>query len=260
MLFLIYLRLDFDDVGDYHKPVQLIAHHFWIPTLRILEIECLELESQWVDQSPLQRHQASPIIDLRIHALTNIDQSVGILPSLLNSVKSLKRFTLDAELDAVISHMVQDWLSLDAILCALRLHANTLEEIVIAVSDGSSLRRTTPTCSIMHFSSHRKLAIPISCLEYCKGSNCDIALPSKLEELQLQQQECFEGSLDWYSCYEGLKNLAKRKRDGFPEQKLIVWWTQMSIAWFELSKRRPVPPIGTLTLAFEELILEPWNL
>ncbi|KAJ5089356.1 hypothetical protein N7532_008040 [Penicillium argentinense] len=259
MLFLKYLRLNFGDMADYPQPVQLILHHFWIPTLRILQIEYLELESQWVDLDPLQRHQTSPIIDLRIHALTDVDQSIGILTSLLNSVKSLKRFTLDAELDAVISHMVHDWLSLDAILCALRFHADTLEDIFIAASDGSSIRRTTPTWSIMLFSSLRKLAIPISCLEYCKGSNCDFALPPKLEELQLQQQECYEEISVWYSCYEGLKALAKRKRDGFPELRLIVWWTQMSIAWFESSKRLPIPPIGTLIRTFEEVdVLFSW--
>lgn len=259
MLFLKYLRLDFGDMADYPHPVQQIVQCLWVPTLRILQIEWLELENQWVDLVPLRRHQTSPIIDLRIHALTNVDQTFGILTNLLNSVKSLKRFTFDAELDAVLSHIVQDWLSLDEILCALRFHANTLEDIVIAASDGGSIRRTTPTCSIMHFSSLRKLAIPISCLEYCKGSNYDLALPPKLEELQLQQQECYEGISVWYSCYEGLKALAKRKRDGFPELKLIVWWTQMSIAWFQSSKRLPIPPIGTLIHTFEEVdVLFSW--
>ncbi|CAI7569273.1 unnamed protein product [Penicillium pancosmium] len=259
MLFLKHLRLDLDDRVDCYNPVQLIAHHFWIPTLRILEIEGLELDGQWLDQSPLQRDQKSPIIDLRIYALTYTDQSVGILPSLLSCVKSLKRFTLDADLDAAIAHMVQDWLSLDAILYALRLHTNTLKEILIAASDGGTLRRTVPTCSIMNFSSLKKLAIPISCLEYCKGSNCDLALPPKLEELQLQQQECYEESSDWYFCYEALKALAERKRDCFPELKFVVWWTQMSIAWLESSRRPPLPPIGNLICIFEDVdVLFSW--
>jgi hypothetical protein len=149
--------------------------------------------------------------------------------------------------------MVQDWLSLDAILYALRLHANTLEEIVIAASDGGTLRRTVPMCSIMNFSSLKKLGIPISCLEYCIGSNCDLALPPKLEELQLQQQEFYEESSDWYSCYEALKALAERKRDCFPELKLIVWWTQISIA------SGPLPPIGNLICIFEDVdVLFSW--
>lgn len=194
MLFLKYLRLDFGAVAYYPQEVKLVLHPFWIPTLRILQIEWLELESQWEDLVLLQRHHMSPIIDLRIHASTDVDQSIGILTSLLNSVKSLKRFTLDAELDAAVSHVVQKWLSLDSILCALRFHADTLKDIVIAASDGGSICRTTQTCSYILFSSLRRLAIPISCLEYCKGSNCDLALPPKLEELQRNSKNAMKNS------------------------------------------------------------------
>ncbi|KAA8644633.1 uncharacterized protein ATNIH1004_008839 [Aspergillus tanneri] len=204
MLDLEYLRLDFDDIAGDPQPIQLILYPFRVPTLRVLQIESLELDTQWLDLSPLQRHQRSPIIDLHIHVFTHVDQPVGILTTLLNSVKSLKRFTIDAELDAVISHMVHDWLSLDEILRTLRSHADTLEDIRIAASDGGFIRRTTPT--------HK----------YCEGSHCDIVLPPKLEELQLQQQECYDNILVLYSCYEGLKTLAERKRDGFPNLKLLV--------------------------------------
>jgi hypothetical protein len=174
-------------------------------------------------------------------------------------VKPLKRFTLNAELDAAVSIVVHDCLSLGVILCALRLHADTLEGIIIAASDGGSIRRTTPACSIILFSSLRKLAIPISCLEYREGSKCDLVLPPKLEELQLQQQECYEEISAWYCCYQGLKALAKGKRNGFPELKLIVWLDQMSIAWSEWSERTPIPPIGTLIRTFEEVdVLFSW--
>ncbi|KAF9891695.1 hypothetical protein FE257_003707 [Aspergillus nanangensis] len=237
MLDLEYLRLDFDDMAGGPQPIQLILNPFRVPTLRVLQIESLELDTQWLDLSPLQRHQRSPITDLHIHVFTHVDQPVGILTTLLNSVKSLKRFTIDAELDAVIAHMVHDWLSLDEILRALRSHADTLEDIRIAASDGGFIRRITPTHSIMLFSSLRKLALPISCLEYCEGSHCDIVLPPKLEELQLQQQECYDNIPVLYSCYEGLKALAERKRDSFPNLKLLVWWTQMSDAWFQLCRR-----------------------
>ncbi|OQE15852.1 hypothetical protein PENFLA_c030G10887 [Penicillium flavigenum] len=135
MLDLKYLRLDFDDLPGYPQPAHLILNPFRIQTLRVLQIENLELDTQWVDLSPLQRHQMSPITDLHIHVFTHVDQPAGILTCLLNSVKSLKRFTLDGELDAVIAHMVQDWLSLDEILGALRFHTDTLEDMFIAASD-----------------------------------------------------------------------------------------------------------------------------
>lgn len=259
MVDLKYLRLDCNEMSAYPQPVQFMLHHFWIPSLRILQLEWfeLDLDSGWVDRIPSHRRHTSPIVDLRIHAFAHVDQPVGILTSLLSSINSLKRFTLDAELDAVLSHVVHDWLSLDDILCALRFHADTLEDISIAASDGEFIRRTTPTCSIMRFSSLKKLAIPMSCLEYCKSSACQFALPSTLEELQLQQQECYGDISIWYSCYEGLKALAARKRDGFPNLKLVVWWTQMSIAWFESSERRPIPPIDTLTRTFEEVHVSP---
>lgn len=67
--------------------------------------------------------------------------------------------------------------SLDAILSALQLHADTLKDMFIAASDGGSIRQTTLTYSIMLFSSLSKLAIQITYLDYCKGSNYDLVIP-----------------------------------------------------------------------------------
>jgi hypothetical protein len=129
----------------------------------------------------------------------------------------------------------------------------------IAASDGGSIRRTTPTYSFMLFSSLRKLAIPISCFEYCKAQLVILHYHQSSKSYSCNSKNAMKIFLAWYFCYEGLKALAKGKRDGFPELKLIIWWTQMSIAWFGRSERSPIPPIGTLIRTFEEVdVLFSW--
>ena len=234
-LFLRYLRLDLGEdriYPDSEQPVEIIAQNSWTPTLSTLQIEWLTLEGNWSHYFPSKTYRTSSILDLRIHLFFQEDRSVNILPDILSSIKSLKKFTLDSEDQGFISHAMRDGLSLDELCLALFPHADTLEDMVIAASDGCFLCRTFPRCVLMDFSALRRLGIPENFLEYRGGSRAELLLPPKLEELQLQHQLFFNRSEDWSPHYERLSVIAEMKRKSLLALKLVVWWTQMSeVLW-----------------------------
>lgn len=252
-LLLKYVRLDFgDDVTEVGQQ-QLISRNFWTPALRTLQIEWMDLVRQEGCLFPVETYRTSPIFDLRLHVASFEDYSAEILSDILLSIKSLKRFTLDTEIDAVISHVINNWLSLDDILLALLPHADTLEYVSIAASDGSFLCRTLPSCSLMNFSSLKRLGMPESYLEYCRGSSAELVLPPAPEELQLQYQVCFNQGQEWRPHHENLNTLAGMKRTRLGALKLVVWWVQMSEAWYGSWKPRFTPQIEALVCKSREV-------
>lgn len=256
-LFLKYLRLDLDEDRIYldpEQPVELIAQNFWTPTLTTLQIEWLTLEGHWSHHFPSKTYRTSSILDLRIHMYFHNHQSVNILPDILSSIKSLKKFTLDSEVQGFTPHAIRDGLSLDELCSALFPHADTLEDMVIAASDDSFLCRTFPRCVLMDFSALRRLGIPENFLEYRSGSTAELLLPPKLEELQLQHQVRFNQSEDWSPHYERLSVIAAMKRKSLLALKLVVWWTQMSeVLWGFSLIQRFAPQFEPLVCTFQEV-------
>lgn len=242
-----YLRLVIPNDAFDPEPkqvVEIMARHLWMPTLRTLQVDFFTWEDQSSHIFPLERNRTSPIIDLRLHVEFGQYHTYSILPRLLLSIKSLKRFIIQFSswIDVIVDEMHED-LSLDVITSALIPHAYTLEDIAIASEmEFLDIHRTLPEYYLTNFTALKRLAIPESFLHYCRESKTQLALPSELEELQLQHSEMYHMRFrDMDRHYERLHALARMKESSLPALKLVVWWIQVSFQEFEDLEPWPDP-------------------
>ena len=187
--------------------------YFQMPNLRKLQIEHISFEDQMHYRSfPVQRNP-SPIEDLRF--IDCSPQTTGILTRMLLSVKCLKRLALELNIPWPIVKSFgsngnpSDWARPGGqdYGMAIRHHEKSLEELVIAFSDGASffirpspaarlyaprIPRTAlvpPIGSFDTFKNLERLAIPIQLLPRRKSDHAlydHMLLPKSLEVLQLQ--------------------------------------------------------------------------
>lgn len=256
LLFLFPDDIFYDEGED---PMDIVARHFWMPTLRILQIERIALEGQWGHLFPLERYQTSPIIDLRLLIEFYSYQTHGILPQIILSVKSLRQFTVEFRSSTDIEDDdLHEELSLDVITSALLPHALMLEQMSIVMDWCLDVSRALPKHGLMCFTTIRRLAIPETFLHYCEGSRTQLELPQQLEELQLQH---VSGG-HWYSDadYQRLPVLARMKQTSLRALKLVVWWHQVSRVGFRDSTPCFMPPeIDTLFDTFQQVeVLFSW--
>lgn len=252
----------FYDEGE--DPMDIVARHFWMPTLRTLQIECLALEGQWDHLFPLKRYQTSPIIDLRLLIDFYSYQTYGILPQIILSVKSLRRFTVEFRSGIDIrDDILHEQLSLDVITSALLPHALVLEQMSIVMASDLDVSHAFPKHGFMCFTTIRRLAIPENFIHYCEGSRTQLDLPPQLEELQLQHVSSGYSYTD--ADFERLPVLAVMKQTSLRALKLIVWWHQVSRVGF--SDRDPklcyrpleMETIETLVYTFQQVgVLFSW--
>jgi hypothetical protein len=176
-LFLVYLQIDFRDDCIYigpENPIELISRHFGAPAPCTLNIEWLALEGQCSHFFPPDAYRTSHILDLHFHVLFHQDHFVTYCLISYSQLKLSNGFTFDSQVNGVISHVTNDWLSLDDLASVLLPHANTLEDMIIAGSDGSSLCQTVLRCSLMYFAALKRLGIPETFLEYRHGSTTEL--------------------------------------------------------------------------------------
>lgn len=243
-------------------PLLKLGQYFRMPKLRKLQVEHISFEPQLhVDPFPVQQ-RSSPIEDLRLFDCS--PQTVGILAKMLISIKCLKRLSLEMNIPwPVAEAFVDNGRHADYnrpggqdYELAINHHAQSLEDLTIAFSDGSStfirpfravhpfnrmhegdfsvysqpLR--PPFCNLDKFANLRRLAIPEPLLveNGVMFPSFQKLLPKLLEELQLQYPVGTKGQATGHWGEEvriiRLRALAKDKEACLPKLKLVICWYQ----------------------------------
>lgn len=203
--------------------VEIMARHFWMPTLRRLEVNSPDLDGdgrsnpfitqaqkttdpkqpiqgvitndkQLVDCRPSDDDRNSSITTLR---LTNCgDMHLGALPDMLQSMKGLECFTFTVECAWESEHMRTPGISPRAMARSLEPHIDTLVELIIAGDNAAWFLNTSLFGTLAQYRHLKRLAIPEPFLVPDYVSTLHQCLPSQLEDLQLQYPMGFEQSLD----------------------------------------------------------------
>lgn len=258
-----YNRSTFWQLSYYNAQKLKLEQYFRMPNLRKLQVEHISFEPDMHHDSFADSQQLSPIEDLRF--IDCSPQTVGVLAKILLSVKCLKRLSLELNLPGPIVEDFDcncdraDWQRPGGhdYGLAINPHAQSLEELTIAFSDGASffirplnaahpqasvsrtgpVIATSPLVAPIHnldkFTNLRRLAIPESFLVrnfYDTHFFSDL-LPKSLEEMQLQIPVWPRNQpLDLFRD-EGLRTarmcvLARDKDACVPRLKMIICWYQ----------------------------------
>ncbi|MCJ1456539.1 hypothetical protein MMC28_006900 [Mycoblastus sanguinarius] len=174
-----------------------LAQYFWIstlPQLRKIQIEHISFISELhADRFSDRPARSSLIQDLRL--IDCSPQKLGILPTILLSIKALKRFVLEMNCPWEVTQRSPGWqeyvgwnqnVNAEDFAAAMELHSESLEELVIAFSDGATFKRTSIIETLPTFSGLTRLAVPERFLVLLEGITFHDLLPTQLEELQLQ--------------------------------------------------------------------------
>lgn len=167
---------------------------------------------------------------------------VGILSSVLPSIRNLKHFVLEANgyWQAGSAHGLAPY---DYGLL-LQPHSGSLEELIIAYSDeayndgDSFLAKPTPIMGTLTGYHHlKRLAIPEPFLAGLNDPSFHKLLPSRLEELLIQypmgvwirvmDRQGDAGTQPPYRLMR-METLAKNKERLVPRLKYVVWWFQQT--------------------------------
>lgn len=227
---------------------QLISRNFFSPSLRTLSIQAPGFEYISDCVFPPETYQSSPVTDLRLNLTFREGHSMKPLLPMLRSIKSLKRFALDFDVDSLLfgwekgdpeppENDIYEWFFEDDILLALLPFSNILEELSISASDASGLDYMSPQYYLKSFSALRRLAISGTSIGFCDGSTTELMLPPNLEELQVEYQGWVDDDYDdWLPRYAVLNALIWMKRENkLPSLRLVVWWMQMTELWAQIS-------------------------
>lgn len=253
------------------SPLEIIARHFWMPSLRNLEIDSFNLceddlgnpfvahereESKSLHQTssfPRTCNKTSPITTLR---LTNcVDSGFGVLSDILLSVKRLERFTFGTERSLEWMHWHEPGISPAAMFCALEPHTSTLAELIITGDYATYFLGTPLFGTLTHYQSLKRLAIPEHFLASESHSTIHERLPAQLEDLQLQYPMGVCDGLDDMPAvrHARLRRLAVHKLGCLPRLGRLIWWYQQAASW---SVKRPETGYGedkTLTDLVDDL-------
>lgn len=237
------LRLDFYNYSeqdgkvipelDRVDPLEIVARHFWMPTLQSLQFSTLRLRrgrGRWL--FPKERYRTSPITDLRVMRCQ--DHDLGILADILLSVRVLKCFTLECDVpsrsdDSIIDRFSPDWFAQ-----ALQPHESTLVDLVIAGSGAASFSEWPLFGSWASYISLKRLSIPETFLAHRHSSTFHEWLPPSLEVLQLQIPWDLDLELldeDEPFRVERMEHLAENTLACLPALKCVIWWDQRYDSW-----------------------------
>ncbi|MCJ1485832.1 hypothetical protein MMC06_006007 [Schaereria dolodes] len=207
--------------------LELVADHFWIPSLRYLRIHDILFQPEELNQPfPERSYRTSPIVEL---CITEFDtEDMRALPNILLSIKTLKKFSLETK---SMRHLESDDLSifLSTHLPALQAHADTMNELIISCNICPSDRATVPMNSFASFRSLKKLGIPEIFLTSHSNTSTTLheRLPPSLEVLQLQYSPLFSARFtgrEMRHRHKSLKKLAANKSTFLPALKRIIYW------------------------------------
>ena len=258
-----YDRLAFWQSSCHGTPRLMLEQYFRMPHLRKLQVEHISFEPDMHHDSFAGPQRVSPIEDLRFVDCS--PQTVGVLAKILLSVKSLKRLSLEMNIPRPVvetfngnySHWDWDRPGGQDYGRAIKPHAQSLEELMIAFSNGASffirpfhaahpqtgILRMRPYIfgsplvprieSLDKFTNLKRLAIPESFLARSPDEMQFLPelLPKLLEEMQLQipvsiidQTVEFFGR-KWLQMAR-MHALAADKGTYLPRLKLVICWYQ----------------------------------
>lgn len=258
-----YDRSTFWQLSCYDFQTLKLEQYFRMSNLRKLQVEHISFEPEMHHDSFAGLQQLSPIEDLRF--IDCSPQTVGVLAEILLSVKCLKRLSLEMNIPRHVvegfnrnSHRI-DWHRPGGqdYGRAINPHAQSLEELTIAFSDGASffirpLNAAHPQASVSRtgpiipvrplvppigsfdkFTNLKRLAIP-ECLLARNGHGTQFLLkllPKLLEELQLQIPVIPKDQpLDLFRDEElrtaRMCALARDKDTRVPRLKMVTCWYQ----------------------------------
>lgn len=254
------LRLDFSQVTDYsdeeghglHIPItqlQVIAGHLSLPSLRKFQVEKTLLMPYWDDNIHLPPASSS-VDDLRLLEYCK-EHDACIVAIFLLSIKGLTRFVFEMS-----PHFAESGVSTGSLRRALSRHGETIEELAVVISQGSSMMVWT-LGPFKQWSSLKFLAIPGYMIQRTISGTQQMheLLPPLLEELQIQ---CSTVHDDWTTpaLYRRERATARgqdvanmqhlaNNASCFPRLNRVIWWHKgpmyFASAWVEIA------------LAFEEV-------
>lgn len=257
--FLQYSKQYKPEISDLERvdPLEIVARHFWIPTLQNLEISAIRLHRGRRSRLfPKQRYRTSPITNLRVMRCNYDD--LDILPDILLSVRALKRFTLESRVSASEDDLPDNYISPDWFARTLQPHESTLVDLAIAGSDAAFFLRMPLFGSFTSFINLTRLAIPETFLVQRHSFTLHEWLPPSLEVLQLQIPLGCNRDLDEEQPlrFEKMEHLAENKLACLPALKCVIWWIQyhedQNINYLQNDEER-ISRFDQLTHSFEEV-------
>ncbi|MCJ1403853.1 hypothetical protein MMC11_007076, partial [Xylographa trunciseda] len=212
-------------------PLDLLARHLWMPSLRQLEI--VNEHTRFIRISadhyfPESKRGTSSITDLCIIQGSYSDRTIEYLPDICHAFKALKKFVV--QLDGHWSHFSRAWSGTEEdrhrITSAIQPHYSTLEDLFLVgpfrwpvegkmfdLSNFRSLRRLAIPCNYLTQLSH-----DVEIFDFCER------LPPSLEQLQIQSKTY----RDVEKTRQGMEDLAKTKRASFPALKGVIDWVHFA--------------------------------
>ena len=171
-------------------------------------------------------HQRPSLVS-ELHLFLCNDASTDVLRGMVLSIKRLKSFIID-----------HDWRfgdygtrepSLSGIDQALESHQDSLEELMIAASCGSTMNTTMPIDSLLDFTALKRLAIPEHFLIPSNGGHNSLRDLLPLSLCKLQLQHCVKDIKVDHDLPRRLKlytSLAENKCTSLPALKRVACWYQ----------------------------------
>lgn len=258
-----YDRSTFWQLSCYDTHTLNLEQYLWMSNLRKLQVDHISFEPEMHHDGFAGPQQISPIEDLRF--IDCSPQTVGVLAKILLSVKCLKKLSLEMNIPRpVVEDFDSDSRRVDwhrpggqDYGSAINAHAQSLEELIIAFSDGASffirpLNAAHPQAIVSQtgpiiprsplvppinrfdkFTKLKRLAIP-ECLLARNGLGTMLLfelLPKLLEELQLQipvapKDQPLDLLRDEELRTTRMYALAREKDTCVPRLKMVTFWYQ----------------------------------
>ena len=245
------LKIDFRLAFFYHgrhmvEPWEIIARHFWMPSLRELHVARPSRPSRgsdirdgfWVNEPytsvssegelpsmPSTHKRTSPITTFCLKSCD--DEHPGNLPRFLLAVKELHRFTYGVHRAWCTEDIRFPGISPTLLKTLLEPHASTLMELVIYGEDASEFVQLL-FGTLRHFNHLKRLAIPESFITSEDIDTIHEMLPFQLESLQLQYPMGTTRGLDVKRAkrFARVRNLVIYKPNCLSRLRQVIWWYQ----------------------------------
>ena len=206
-----------------------LTQFFYINHIRKLQIEHISFAPELHrDPFSLSQDRASLIEDLRF--IDCSPQTIGKLPDLLLLPKSLKCFVLETRCPWSVAQTPRarpHTMDAQELYQALEPQSASLEELIVAFSDGAGFPRKSTIC-LAGWSKLTRLAVPEAFLVRGREKRpLHEVLPSRLRELQIQYPLGKRLSPQGRTLrILRLEQLAENKNASLPELKRVVVWGQ----------------------------------
>ena len=213
---------------DRVDPLEIVARHFWISTLRVLELTTMCLHRARRDHLfHAVRYRTSSITDLRF--MLCYDDDLDILPDILLSVRTLKRFIFENEEYWPTDHLEAKCTTPKWFARTLQPHKSTLVDLVIAVRATAAFLWRPLFGSLAGYIHLKRLGIPEKFLVQSTDFTIHELLPPSLEVLQFQfsREDNMNGDEEESLQFERMERLAEHKLTCLPALTRVIWWYEL---------------------------------